>query len=138
VYKPDSEDLLHVDGQSFISDVRWVAPTSGTYNVGGYFTRTDPAGWPVSIRIVENGTTTLFAVDNFTSFNTRESFNFGNLYLAAGTTLDFAEGAPQPNNDSTGLSATITAVPEPLSIVVWSLLGSVGITVGWRRRKLAA
>ncbi len=28
-------------------------------------------------------------------------------------------------------------VPEPCSVIVWSLLGAIAITVGWRRRKTA-
>jgi hypothetical protein len=138
VYKPVSGNLLHLDGQSYISDVRFVAPVSGTYDVSGYFTRTDGWGWPVNVRIIENGTTTLFAVDNFTSSNTQQPFNFSSLYLPAGTTLDFAEGAPQPNNDSTGLSATITSVPEPATLAIWSLLGTLAIGIGWWRKRRTA
>jgi hypothetical protein len=28
-------------------------------------------------------------------------------------------------------------IPEPASLIVWSLLGAVGIAIGWRRRKAA-
>ena len=30
------------------------------------------------------------------------------------------------------------SVPEPATIIVWSLLGSLAIAVGWWRRKRAA
>jgi len=29
------------------------------------------------------------------------------------------------------------AVPEPATLIIWSLLGTLAITVGWRRRKAA-
>jgi hypothetical protein len=125
--------MLHLDGENFISDVRWVAPSAGTYDVAGYFQRVDPAGVPVSVRIIENGTTTLFALDGFTTYNVPQEFNLSNLTLSAGATLDFAEGAPQPWNDSTGLAATITAVPEP-SVFVLLGVGVIGLLFrGWRR-----
>lgn len=36
------------------------------------------------------------------------------------------------------VSFTLTPVPEPATLIVWSLLGLCGMGVGWRRRKLAA
>jgi len=36
------------------------------------------------------------------------------------------------------LRAEFSAVPEPASIAVWSLLGGLGLIVGWRRRRRAA
>jgi hypothetical protein len=35
------------------------------------------------------------------------------------------------------MTLTANAIPEPATIIVWSLLGAVAITVGWRRRKVA-
>ena len=29
-------------------------------------------------------------------------------------------------------------IPEPTALIIWSLLGSLGITIGWWRRKRAA
>jgi hypothetical protein len=47
------------------------------------------------------------------------------------------QGEPQ-----TGLglpnSFVVELVPEPLSVVVWSLLGCLGITFGWWRKRVAA
>ena len=57
-------------------------------------------------------------MNNFTTFNATQPFNFAALALPAGTTLDFVESAPQFNNDSTGLAATISTVPEPASITL--------------------
>ncbi len=35
-------------------------------------------------------------------------------------------------------NAELTIIPEPATIVIWSLLGSLGIVVAWRRRRKAA
>lgn len=37
-----------------------------------------------------------------------------------------------------GISMDIAIVPEPASIVVWSLLGALGVLAGWHRRPRAA
>jgi hypothetical protein len=42
------------------------------------------------------------------AFGDQRPFSFPQLALSAGDVLDFAEGAPQFNNDSTGLALTIT------------------------------
>jgi len=38
----------------------------------------------------------------------------------------------------TVLSPEADPVPEPSTLVIWSLLGTLGITVGWRRRRSSA
>ena len=123
---------LILDSQGLIAAVRWTAPAAGTYNVTGLFQRDDTSAAPVSVRIVENGTTTLFMADNFTTNGSQQLFALSSLVLPAGTTLDFAEGAGQANNDSTGLQATISTVPEPSSIAL-GLIGATSLAC-WRRR----
>ncbi len=128
-------DQLILDGESFNADVRWTAPAAGTYNVSGLFQRADTNSQSVSVRIVENGTTVLFGVDNFNGNGSQQSFALANLVLPMGTTLDFAEGAGgQPNNDSTGLSATITTVPEPGTLALGAL-GAVAVLGLARKRR---
>ncbi len=126
---------LILDGESFISDVRWTAPAGGTYNVTGLFQRDDTGAQPVSVRIVENGTTTLFSADNFTTNGSQQLFALSNLTLPAGTTLDFAEGAGQSANDSTGLQATISTVPEPGSLALGVIAAAAGALGFARKRK---
>ena len=128
-------DQLILDGESFNADVRWTAPAAGTYNVSGLFQREDTNAQSVSVRIVENGTAVLFSVDNFNGNGSQQSFAIANLVLPAGATLDFAEGAGgQPNNDSTGLVATITNVPEPGTLAL-GVLGAAATLVGLARKR---
>ena len=110
--------LLELDGENLITAVRWTAPAAGTYNVAGLFQRTDNSGnGPVSVRVVENSTTVLFSADSFVTFGSQQTFNLTNLSLPAGTTLNFAQGAAQFNNDSTGLAVTIsTSLPNTPTI----------------------
>ena len=126
---------LILDGESTTADVRWTAPAAGTYNVTGLFQRDDTSAAPVSVRIIENGTTTLFSADNFTNNGSQQLFALSNLTLPAGTTLDFAEGAAQANNDSTGLQATISTVPEPGSFALGVIAAGATLALARKRRR---
>jgi hypothetical protein len=115
----------------------WTAPASGFYNIAGLFQRDDTAGVPVNVHIIENRTTTLFAADNFSGFGNQAHFNLSHLFLSVGTLLDFAEGAPQPYFNSTGLEATISSpsgVPEGGSTALLLSVGLAGLS--WFRRRL--
>jgi hypothetical protein len=41
------------------------------------------------------------------------------------------------SGDAWGIDDVTFTVPEPTTIIIWSLLGALAITVGWRRRKAA-
>ncbi len=67
------------------------------------------------------------------------------IWLTTGTGAGHGVWAENPDaahvmectGDLTGADVTIT--PEPATIVIWSLLGGLGISVGWwRRRRKAA
>ncbi|MCH8047997.1 MAG: hypothetical protein IID44_30250 [Planctomycetes bacterium] len=45
---------------------------------------------------------------------------------------------PNPNAGTSHLSVYGTVIPEPTSLIVWGLLASVGLCIGWRRRRRAA
>jgi hypothetical protein len=130
-------NLLRLDGEDLTSDVRFTAPGAGIYDVSGLFQRIDNGNVPVSVRVNLNGVA-LFSADNFSTFNDQRVFNLSGLSLAAGDVLDFVEGAPQFNNDSTGLSATITfhpsAVPEPSSLALTTIALAIGLGVARVRR----
>lgn len=118
-------NLLELDGESLISDVRWTAPVTGVYNVSGLFQRTDNSGnAAVSVRVVQNGTTALFSADNFAAFGSQKVFDFFNLSLQAGATIDFVQGSGQASYDSTGLAVTITTDKHPTFLTGEAALGN--------------
>jgi PEP-CTERM motif len=129
-------NLLRLDGQSGTADVRFIAPTAGVYSVSGLFQRIDNGGESVNVGVDLNGVA-LFSA-SFATFNAQEMFDLSNLNLAAGDVLDFVEGAPQYNNDSTGLEVTIDAVvPEPSSLFLLAS-GCLGVlAVAYRRSRRA-
>ncbi len=114
-------NLLRLDGENLIADVRWTAPIAAIYDVNGLFQRIDNQPMPVTVSVIENSATTLFSVSNFSGFNSQQSFGLSHLALSAGTTIDFEESGSQPDNLSTGLSATISTTPEPSSLVLAGL-----------------
>ncbi len=129
-------DVLDLAGQSQVTTLRWTAPATGLYNIAGFFERIDTNGNPVSVRVVENGAITLFSADNFATSGSELAFSNTGLLLPGGTTLDFAEGASQPANLSTGIAVTISTVPEPST---WAamLAGASGLALMLRRRAAA-
>ena len=111
--------------------VRFTAPTAGTYKYSGFFQVLDRS--PSGVSIHAGGAVvplSLILLDK-TNFN-------GSATLAAGETIDFrVNRAGVIWNDSTGLAATVTAVPEPAT---WAMMiagfGLAGAAL--RRRRLVA
>jgi len=88
-----------------------------TPNVGSAFTLTSVNGTK-DTHTIPGGATIL---------NVVETINADGLSQINGISDTFTESVPIP-----------PAVPEPSTIIVWSLLGGLGLTVGWLRRKRAA
>ena len=90
--------------------------------------------------------------DTIASFRKRFLKELAALFveiLAADFTVLFPAGSyadpnpafpkqPNPNAGTSHLSVYGTVIPEPTSLVVWGLLASVGLCIGWRRRRRAA
>lgn len=84
-----------------------------------------------------NATTTLRSiaisgVNDISTSTTFRLYGFGTTAVGGTGGFDTATGATTPNVVFNG---TITAVPEPTSIVLLSLAGSSGLVVNYRRRK---
>jgi len=117
---------LHPDPSGIASDVRWTAPSAGTYAIDGLFEGVDYVGpTTTDVHILLNGSS-LFS-DNISSYLIPSNFSLTES-LNSGDTIDFAVGYGIDGNylyDSTGLAGSIThesaAVPEP---AIMYLLGT--------------
>ena len=94
-----------------MSVIRWTAPFSGTCTVAATFTCLSAAalsvGGSVDVHILHNGVSIF---DNDAVNETAPASFSGSEELLVGDTIDFAvgNGGNGPNEDTTGLSATIT------------------------------
>ena len=139
-------DVLNVHpGPDTDTIVRFTAPTSASYRISGFFELLDIKPSGVVVSIFRGGVSEGFAVltgPGATFPDTvGESVPFGGVrYLTAGETLDFGvNNDGSYYNDSTGLSATLTTVPDAAS---WALMvvgfGLVGVVSRRRSAALAA
>jgi hypothetical protein len=128
--QPD-ELLLHPGPSGEYSVLRFVVPTSGSYQLQGAFTGRDTFLATTDTSILLNSGSSLFTGDininaggNSAAFNLTQSFT-------AGDTLDFAVGFGNGSysNDSTGLKLSITSsvasAPEPTTLVFLALGGAL-------------
>jgi hypothetical protein len=121
--------------------VSWTAPTSGTYSIAGFFDILDmyPTG---IIGLVYENSTQLYSGELLgppaqfpDKVGGREDFSFPALNLKAGDVISFAVNDDGDYNyDTTGFNATITAVPEPGSLLF--LASGLMAASGFGRRRL--
>ena len=102
---------------------RWTAPSSGVFNVAATFSGLSTIGDTADVHVLKNGTSIFDSAVNCTPSPTSYS---GTLNLTLGDTIDFIAGFGNNGNnhdDTTVLSATVVAVPEPgtLGLVAMSL-----------------
>ncbi len=138
VFPPDSLSVHPYAGEDTI--VRWTAPADGTYNIAGFFDILDthPTG---IIGLAYKNSTQLYSGELLgppaqfpDKVGGREDFSFSALNLKAGDVISF--GVNDDNDfyyDTTGFNATITAVPEPGSLLL--LASGLATVVGFVGRR---
>lgn len=130
-------DQLLLAPRSLPSDLRWVAPSSDTYNVAGLFERLDSSSKaPVSIAVIQNGTSVLFRGDDFITFHEQRPFELSGLSLQAGDTLDFyAVATTSDSYTGTGVAVTVAPVPEPSAMTALLAAATTFAAYVWRRKQ---
>lgn len=128
------EVSLHGGPNGQISTARYTVQATGLYNLSGYFKAGDALGSTfgnVDAYLYLNSTS-LFSVANTA---TTQNFSLTNVSLTAGDTLDLMVGIGQDTYfyDSTPVELSITAVPEPGTMIALGL----GVAAMLRRRKAA-
>jgi hypothetical protein len=116
--------------------LRWVAPSTGPFDIAGQFTDLQQSGKNSTLNMyVQSNSATIFTAsyDGSSPYQAAVPFNFPDLSVVQGETIDFiTESTGNDGDDALGISATITqSVPEPASI---AFLGVGGLMMLRRRR----
>lgn len=136
VHPGDSSDVI----------VQWKAPTAGTYDIASSFALLDNQPTGVLAEIFMNGVSLFNHVISSPAANLGTqvygpavNFALNDVSLHLGDTLSFVvNNNGQYFDDSTALTATITAVPEP-STWAMMVLGFAGVGfMAYRRKNKAA
>jgi hypothetical protein len=121
---------LHPGPTGQKSVVRWTAPTSETVKIEGKFEGIDTGGTTTDVGMMKNTTKTLFS-NNINGFGATAPFSTTTT-VAGGDTIDFLVGYGSNatyENDSTGLSVTITPAEPRGDLYAQTAVGDFSATV---------
>jgi hypothetical protein len=129
---------LHPGPNGQVAILRFTAPSTGQYAINGAFFGQDYVGpTTTDVHLLLNGSSIFDGA--VADFGTSHSFNI-TIALASGSHLDFAVGFGSNQNylyDSTGLTATITQVPEPATLAMVGVAASL-LRLSRRQKRPAA
>ena len=127
---------LHPGPQDQYSVIQFTSPAAGTYHLASLFTGIDFRGpTTTDVHVLLDGSAIFNGSVN--GFGSGPSFAT-TLTLKAGDTVDFAVGFGSNGNylfDSTGITATLSSVPEP-STMVLALVGVLTLAGYARFRRI--
>lgn len=109
---------FHPGWDGACSLVRWTSPVAGQANIAATFVGLDSDGTTVDVHVLLNGSSIFDGWIN--NYAVPMSYS-GSVMVNVGDTIDFAVAYGSNYNlldDTTGLAATITTVPEPATILL--------------------
>lgn len=123
----DASQILMHGGSVGNAVLRFTATMAGTYSVSGDWESLDSG--LTNNKILKNG------MSLFSDVSDLSTFSLLNISMNVNDTIDFVVDSYSDgiNGDSTGLRATITAVPEPTTLALFGL-GGIGLAIAKRRR----
>ena len=123
-------NMLVMDPESQSVTSRWTAPSSGIWSVSGLFQGIDTGEGFHNVEIVVDNTTFVLGPTTLNAYGQQVPFNYPNLSLNQGDTVDFIVASTgSPNNLSTGLAVEIA---KP-SLITWTDTnnGNIATSAAW-------
>ncbi|MEN6452561.1 MAG: PEP-CTERM sorting domain-containing protein [Thermoguttaceae bacterium] len=117
---PANGVCLHPGRGGDFAVIRWTAPLAALISIKGGFTGQDTTGGSTDVHVLHNGETSVFD-GTVSGYGPGSGPDFSiDLSVSVGDTLDFVVGCGTGSwwDDTTGLVARITAVPEPSTIAL--------------------